>query len=396
MPEERPAAQEPRPRRARLLRGLAVSFAVLASLVLLLETVPRLVAIPKLRPAELDPLTAQLQNARVGPHPYLAYANRPSFSLDPKGAVATEKDPRIRHNSLGFRGPETTWEKPAGTYRILCLGGSSTYGIGPSTDETNWPTRLQEHLNAAALPKRVELINGGCQGYSTFEMAIQLAIRGVDFHPDLVLCYETINDVRCALYPSVRRDNTHWRANWPVAHKTKLDETLERSITFLAWRRYCTSWWADSQNLGSWVIVDFGKWTATTGDDYAQPTDAELGFQNTRRNLVSIIGAAHAHGAEVMLVTQGTRMSDFDRAAKSAQAQKDAFERVSKMLGEVANERSVPYCDARTVLEAEAARQAAEKGRDSIFTNEVHMTDEGCELLARTIAARIEELALIK
>jgi hypothetical protein len=50
------------------------------------------------------------------------------------------------------------------------------------------------------------VINGGCQGYSTFEMQIQLELRGVDFQPDLVLCYETINDMRCALYPNVQHD----------------------------------------------------------------------------------------------------------------------------------------------------------------------------------------------
>ncbi len=199
-----------------------------------------------------------------------------------------------------------------------------------------------------------------------------------------------------ALYPGVKPDNTHWRANWPVAHRSTLDETLERSITYLAWRRYCTDWWEEKQNRGAWVIVDFGHWYQTTGDDYAQPTDAELGFHNTRRNLISIIGTAKAHGAEVMLVSQATRMSDFDKATKSRAAQREAFERVVAMMGEVANERSVPFCDARPVLETEAARQVAELGKDSIFTNEVHMTDAGCDLLARTLAARIVELGLVK
>jgi lysophospholipase L1-like esterase len=380
--------------KARILRGAGISFCALLAMFALFEIACRVVDLPKLTRDELDPVTAQLKDARVGPHPYLAYANRPSFVHEP-----TAKDPvSVHHNSLGFRGRETTWAKPPGTYRILCLGGSSTYGIGPSSDDTNWTSRLEVHLNEAQLPKRVEVINGGCQGYSTFEMSIQLALRGLDFSPDLVVCYEAINDMRCALYPNVAHDNTHWRAVWPVARPSPSERMLEKSYTYLAWRRYMTDWWTTQQSLGSYVIVDFGKYG---NDDYAHATDAELGFANIARNIVSIVATAHAHGAEVLLVTQGIRIEDLDRFG-SRQAQRDGFQRVIDLIGRIANERSVPYCDARAVLVAEADRQRAAEGKDRIFVRpeqangEVHMTDEGCELLAATIAARIVELKLVK
>jgi lysophospholipase L1-like esterase len=379
---------------SRLVRGTGLSLAVVLALWLAFELVCRVIDLPKLSKAELDPISESLKDSRVAPHPYLAYANRPGFVHEP-----TAKDPSsVHHNSLGFRGRETTWAKPPGTYRILCLGGSSTYGIGPTSDETNWPVRLEAHLNEARPAKRVEVINGGCQGYSTFEMALNLDLRGIDFQPDLVLCYEAINDMRCALYPNVQRDNTHWRAVWPVERKSPLEATLEKSYAYLAWRRYATDWWSDATTLGRYVIVDFGKYMP---DDYAHSTDFELGFASIRRNLVTIIGTAHAHGAEVLLVTQATRMGDFERFG-SSDLQKRCFERVTRLMGEVANERSVPYCDARSVLEGEADRQRAAEGRDRIFVRpdqrngEVHLTDEGCELLGRTLAARIVELRLIK
>lgn len=384
---------------ARVLRGLGLSLTVLVLLWLVFELVCRVVDLPKLSRDELDPLAAQMQDARIEPHPYLAYANRPNFVHEPSATDPTS----VRHNSLGFRGPETTWEKPAGTYRVLCLGGSSVYGIGPSSDATNWPTLLETRLNQAQSAKRVEVINGGCQGYSTFEMSIQLALRGVSLSPDLVLCYEAINDMRCALYPNVARDNTHWRALWPTERESLAERLLERSYAYLAWRRYATDWWSERANLGNYVIVDFGKYMP---DDYAHANAADLGFANIRRNLVSIVGTAHAHGAEVLLVTQATRMADFERFG-SSQAQKDGFNRVTAMFGEVANERSVPYCDARSALESEADRQRAAVGKDQIFVRpdvvrpgvgngEVHLTDEGCELLAKTIAARILELGLVR
>jgi hypothetical protein len=129
-----------------------------------------------------------------------------------------------------------------------------------------------------------------------------------------------------------------------------------------------------------------------------------------------------------MLATEAMRMGDFDRFG-SRQLQRDGFERMTRIIGEVANERSVPFCDVRTPVEAEADRQRAEslqealraraeaerlgtlseedakkepRGLDRIFVRpevgngEVHLTDEGCELVARVFCARIVELGLVK
>lgn len=394
MTDAHPQAAAPRGLARRMVRvAMGVSLGLVGA-VALFEATCRLAPLPGLSRAELDPTKEQFKNSRVVPHPYLAYAGRPDFRVEP-----TDKSPLlVSHNSLGLNGPETTWEKPAGVFRIVCLGGSSTYGIGPSSTFTNWPVVLQEELNRVGLAKPVEVLNLGLQGYSTFESQINLALRGVEFRPDLVLVYHTINDLRCALYPGVVRDNTHWRAVWPVERTDKLRDAFESSYTFLALRRYATDWLERQRDLGTYVIVDFGKYAP---DDYAQPTDLDLGFSIFRRNLVSIVGIARAHGAEVLLATEAVRLGDFDRFG-SSELQKQGFERMTKLIGEVANERSVPYCDVRAVVEAEADRQRAADGVDRIFVRpdkrngEVHLTDEGCALVARTFATRIVELGLVK
>lgn len=387
-------ALAPHVRASKWKRGLLALLLGLPALVIVFELACRALPLPGLSRDRLDPFEASLKNSRVVPHPYLAYAGRPNFQLK----LDAPRPLEVSHNSLGFNGPETTWEKPAGTYRIVCLGGSSTYGIGPSSTFKNWPVLLQAQLNAAGLPKPVEVVNLGLQGYSTFESQTNLALRGVELRPDLVIVYHTINDLRCALYPGVVRDNTHWRAIWPVEREDLLLETLERSYTFLAWRRYLTDWFENQRDIGAYVIVDFGKHYP---DDYAHPTDLDLGFASFRRNLVSIVGTARAHGAEVLLATQAVRMGDFERFG-SSDLQKQGFERMTRILGEVANERGVPFCDVRAVVEAEADRQRASEGADRIFVRpdrrdgEVHLTDEGCEWVARAFCARIVELGLVK
>jgi hypothetical protein len=178
---------------------------------------------------------------------------------------------------------------------------------------------------------------------------------------------------------------------WPIERPNYVLDTLEKSYAFLAWRRYGTDWWEKNSNLAAWAIVDMGKYK----DNYAQPTDIPRGMANYQRNLVSIIGVAHAHGAEVLLAPECMRMSDFDLFASGAQ-QRPAFEEISAIVERVAVERSVPFCNPRPVLEGEAERQRAADGADKVFTREVHLTDEGCDLLGRTLAARIVELGLIR
>ena len=381
------AETPPTPRKSSPWRGPAIAGCTLLALWLAFEALCRVVDLPALSLAELDPLSSARERLIVGPHPYLGYSNKPGYVHEATDAQRYS----INHNSLGFRGRETSWEKPAGVWRVLCMGGSSTYGLGPTSDETNWPARLEAHLNDAAPAKRVEVINAGCQGWSTFESFINLGIRGVDFQPDLVVVYQMFNDMRCALYPGVQRDNTHWRAVWPVERRGALDRVLERSRLFLTWRRYGTDWWESQKNLSAWAIVDMGRFK----DNFAQPTDPQLGLANYQRNLIDIIGLAHAHGAEVLLATECMRVSDFDLFS-SGPLQREWYQRFSDVVGEAANERSVPFCDARAVLEPEAERQRAERGQDTLFTREVHLTDEGCDLLGRTLAARILELGLVK
>jgi len=341
--------------------------------------------LPALSADALDPERELLRSARVEPHPYLAYANKPGFRSDARATGG----PQIAHNALGFRGPETTLEKPAGVYRIVCLGGSSTYGHGSSSDATTWPMRLQEHLNASGLPLRVEVINAGCQGYSTFESLINLELRCVDLAPDLIVTYHAINDMRCALWTSAQPDNTHWRAVWPVERKSSIERWLEHTTTWRLLRSLDPDWRAArSGDLGWYAIVDYGK------EAWALSPAAERGFASVQRNLESIVAVARAHGARVVFGLEGLRWSDLDRFG-SAEAQKAGMRRVLDLTREVGAELDVPVVDLARVLEAEAERQRAESGRDSIFTSEVHLTDEGADLLARTLCQALLELGWI-
>ncbi len=94
-----------------------------------------------------------------------------------------------RINRHGFRGRETTVEKPAGTKRILILGDSFTMGKGVEDNETFsvvLENLLQPQL-AACGGGSVEVLNGGIDSYAPILSYLQFDHDLARFAPDLVI-----------------------------------------------------------------------------------------------------------------------------------------------------------------------------------------------------------------
>lgn len=87
----------------------------------------------------------------------------------------------VNSNALGLRERDISAEKPPGTYRILCLGDSWTFGQGVADEET-FARRLE-----ALLGKRVQVINAGLPGFSYFQGYHLLRQLLPVYRPDLVL-----------------------------------------------------------------------------------------------------------------------------------------------------------------------------------------------------------------
>jgi len=102
-----------------------------------------------------------------------------------------------RVNNLGLRGPDTTVEKPPGTYRIVMLGDSFTMGKGVEDDQT-----FTALLGASLAPRvancggpAVEVLNGGVDSYAPILAYIQLK-RDIDpLRPDLVVLNLDVSDL---------------------------------------------------------------------------------------------------------------------------------------------------------------------------------------------------------
>lgn len=113
------------------------------------------------------------------------------WRLKPDQDCFTKIDHKPVHiNSHGTRGPEFSAEKPAGTFRILSLGDSRTFGWGLSQTETysdEFGRLWQNHIGNA---KRVEVINGGVNAWSYPQMLVFYREFAAAWKPDLIILAE--------------------------------------------------------------------------------------------------------------------------------------------------------------------------------------------------------------
>lgn len=96
-------------------------------------------------------------------------------------------------NSKGLRSREFPIEKDEKTFRIICLGDSTTFGYGVS-DKDTYPARLEEMLLAKARNRRFEVINAGIPGHTSRDGLIFLEKSLLNYYPDLIIVSLGLND----------------------------------------------------------------------------------------------------------------------------------------------------------------------------------------------------------
>ena len=117
--------------------------------------------------------------SNIIPVPFISYVPDPAFES---------------HNALGYRGPEIAIPKPQGAFRIVAMGGSTTYSTGTTAQES-YPAFLQSILRDDYSYRHVEVINAGVSGYSSWEVLSSFAFRVLELEPDMLIYYGALNDL---------------------------------------------------------------------------------------------------------------------------------------------------------------------------------------------------------
>ncbi len=107
------------------------------------------------------------------------------WSLDPNASASSSRTGQkitYRINSKGLRDDETDFAKPAGTFRIVLLGDSRTFGYGVPIGK-HFSKLLDGYFD------HLEVINMGVSGYGVDQELLFLRSEGFHYQPDLVIAY---------------------------------------------------------------------------------------------------------------------------------------------------------------------------------------------------------------
>lgn len=135
----------------------------------------------------------------AGPGPNVVYKENYRLSRDPTlqyELVPGSRDGAFRISSAGLRDREYPVDKPRGVFRILLIGDSISYGFGVAQGDAlseQLERLLQEPEGDGAGP-RFEVLNLGVTGYNIDQIVENLRVRGLPFHPDLIVYAYCLND----------------------------------------------------------------------------------------------------------------------------------------------------------------------------------------------------------
>jgi lysophospholipase L1-like esterase len=290
---------------------------------------------------------------------------------------------RATINSLGFRGPEVSAVKPPGTFRIVTVGGSTTYGLYTSADEKTWPARLQAHLRMAGHPD-VEVINAGAPGWTLRISLTNLELKVWDLQPDLVVCYHNFNDL---IDLGSQESAARYIADAQIDDVSQLYRPPPNSLLEMS------------------ALFQFIK--SRLRDDYETFVDKRddldpQGLLAFEQNLRRLVRRAREQGAEVVLCTYPTSFRPTYEESQQAQVPElerwydslspmtypvlmEGIERNNDTIRRVGQDLAVPVVELAETMPHDV----------SLYMSPIHHSDAGEEAVASRIAADLEASQLL-
>ena len=284
----------------------------------------------------------------------------------------------VRINRLGFRGPEYEWRPAPGTLRIATFAGSSGFCYNQAEEET-WPGRLQVYLEQG-LNMPVEVINLALPGFNSANSKINYLFTGRELHPHVAIFYHTWNDIKWfrlieqspikVIFASIASNKPYWER---LARKTQIGRRVRNFLRA-------------KQN------VPYGETT------YFSPEPGEVGADRpvspaallwARRNFSDFAMFAHSDNVLPVLVSQATiiakenltkpeynKKSILQFVGMTPMVLFESWIEMNRIMKEVSSQSSTIFIDG----------YGAVPHNYIYLEDHVHLTTEGCAVLAQGIA----------
>ena len=151
----------------------------------------------------------------------------------------------VEINSQGLRDNDHSLAKPPGTYRIMMLGDSTTFGWGVPLKNTAVKI-LERKLNDGRIAghKKFEVINAGVGNYDTVQEVTYYETQGRAYRPDLVVLVFFINDPEPV---PMEKNGVLINRSYLVAYAVnRFEGVLRRAGLRPSWKEYYASLYTDN------------------------------------------------------------------------------------------------------------------------------------------------------
>lgn len=332
--------------------------------------------------ASLRQLDKASRQGKVGGEPTISHHRYLGYTLTPN----YEEDEN-RHNALGYRGEEITQPKPEGEFRIVAMGGSTTYTTRVEDYRLSYPALLQQELRERGYTN-VTVVNAGVPGWESWNLAIDFQLRSLDLDPDMVVVYAGYNDFKPRVVePESYRGDNSGRAD-PMVERVYMPSWLEYSTLYrilaiaLGEMEPHTSYNTINSSPKTYLADEFHDQleSGEPHEAFEEMSVKEILAANPpiyyRRNLENIVAIAQSRDIDVMLATMALYSdAELDPRAASEEYQ-IAIGEHNQVMQAIAAERGVSLFD----FSAAFPRQL------QYFDDGVHVTEPGSRLKAKLFA----------
>jgi tetratricopeptide (TPR) repeat protein len=201
-----------------------------------------------------------------------------------------------------FNPQRFTEQKTAGTYRIFCLGGSTTYGR-PYDDTTSFCGWMRAFLPVADPSRAWEVINAGGISYASYRVAL-LMEELVRYEPDLFIIYTGHNEFL--------ERRTYGEILEMPALLRELDAILAHTRIYAVLHRFLRDSSESSPDKRPELPAEVhAVLDASVGpDDYTRDDEGQLKvLEHYRFNLGRMVESATASGADAIFVAPASNLA---------------------------------------------------------------------------------------
>lgn len=201
-----------------------------------------------------------------------------------------------------FNAQQFSRAKPAGGFRVFCLGGSTTYGR-PYNDATSFCGWLRGYLEALYPERKIEVINAGGISYASYRV-VRVMEELSEYEPDAFVVYSGHNEfLERRTYAEILEQPAVLR---------ELDALLAHTRIYSAMLLGAERWRQSSETSAQQLSGEVSTLLGTIGPEAYRRDDAQAGkiVDHYAQNLLRMADISQKTGTSLLLVRPASSLKE--------------------------------------------------------------------------------------